>query len=189
MEYKKQGTGIQHDWFRYYDPKARLNLSPKSRNFLFLTLIDVQYSILLSKNSVQEYNIYLYTKNDPVNYNDFLGLYCGSGVSDLIVPDSPYGFNFGAACIWHDNCYGLCEKSKASCDKEFLNRMRNICNRYDNKLPYPYSDRSACLRTADTYYIAVVLFGRGPYYRAQRAGGCCPKERHKIVLGLRYEIF
>ena len=53
-------------------------------------------------------NLYVYVQNDPVNMPDPTGLVCGSGWNEYIVPDRSAGFDFTAACRWHDDCYRRC---------------------------------------------------------------------------------
>lgn len=60
---------------------------------------------------------------------------CGSGLSELIVPDGYMGLNatsgiFTTACNTHDRCYSLPGAYKLSCDVELGNNMRETCNEF-----------------------------------------------------------
>jgi len=118
-------------------------------------------------------NLYAYISNNPANNRDPEGLYCGSGSTEMIVPDKPYGYNFEQPCWHHDRCYGNCSKTKRQCDKEFHLRMRNICSRY--YATFPNNKFAECNRTADTYYAAVVFLGQNPWRTAQCANNCKDK--------------
>jgi RHS repeat-associated protein len=50
-------------------------------------------------------NLYQYVESNPINFNDWLGLVCGSTGSDWIVPDKPGGFDFVSSCQNHDNFF------------------------------------------------------------------------------------
>jgi RHS repeat-associated protein len=107
-------------------------------------------------------NIYRYVRNQPILYRDPRGLACGSGFTDAIVPDQPFGNNFVTACTAHDTCYGTCGSTKQTCDDLFLMSMVAVCES---------SGTSGCLATAQIYYMAVVNLGASAYNSAQCA---CP---------------
>ncbi len=77
------------------------------------------------------------------------------------VPNKPIpGVNFNTACYEHDKCYGMCSSncaSKSMCDKDFKNRMEQICK------PKSTALRKACMELAQTYYTAVDQAGAISY--------------------------
>jgi hypothetical protein len=100
---------------------------------------------------------------------------CGpAGVGGYVVPDQWDDYVLTPACDNHDRCYGTCGSSKDTCDMNFLNDMRNICqadfgpwnpNRYD------------CYSASWIYYQAVHQFGGGPYADGQVEGcDCCVRQ-------------
>jgi hypothetical protein len=100
-----------------------------------------------------ENHLFTYVKNNPIKQVDPLGLLCGSGLTDLIVPDAPGGFDFSKACEWHDRCYGSCRgesswSDKSECDYGFYLRIRGIC-----ESDYGYS--SKCYEWAKKYHWGV----------------------------------
>ncbi|OGV77727.1 MAG: hypothetical protein A3K18_11815 [Lentisphaerae bacterium RIFOXYA12_64_32] len=135
---------------------------------------------------------YGFGDNSPVDTTDFLGLACGSGWNEWLVPENPGGFPFGTPCQNHDDCYGSkgCQagKSKAECDKQLLEDARSVCNSQPEKVrgwchrqgpkghvtryrcwKYPKKD---CERWANLYYWAVTNLGQGAFDKARES--CCP---------------
>ena len=117
---------------------------------------------------------------------DYLGLACGSGWSEYVVPDSPGGFDFSSPCENHDNCYETCGRSKNDCDSSFLKDMMSVCSKQPEVVEelcfssYTHSyttcrdmPRARCENFARTYYNAVVRWGGNPYNNAQSKNGCC----------------
>jgi hypothetical protein len=124
--------------------------------------------------------------NNPVSYTDYLGLACGSGWSEIFVPDSPGGFDFSLPCENHDNCYDTCGMGKDDCDSGFFKDMMDVCSKYPEVVegwcfsPYTHSyticrdmPRAKCENYAETYFKAVREWGDGPYKKAQERNGCC----------------
>ncbi len=120
-------------------------------------------------NELGGLNLYGFVRNNPIMHVDPLGLACGSGITEKIIPDKPFGFNFTSACQNHDNCYGTCGKSKAECDQQFLDDMLAICEA-------KYFSQHGCNNTAYIYHGAVNNHGQGPYDQAQKDAGCCPEK-------------
>lgn len=78
---------------------------------------------------------------------------CGpGGVGDQLVPDSGPWFNFTAACVNHDACYGA-QLGQLYCDNRFRDDMYAHC------ATRPWYQRSLCRGTANVYYQAVRTFG------------------------------
>jgi hypothetical protein len=75
-----------------------------------------------------------------------------------LVPQGFRGADFRPACRKHDQCYVYGE-SKKSCDRQFLNQLKNACG--SSARP------RACRRRVRRMYVAVRLFGRRAY-RASR---------------------
>lgn len=170
-QYYDQETGFHYNWNRYYDPATGRYVEIDPSYYFHPKVIGIPYLLPTLKDNPAEYNIYSYVKNNPLIYIDFAGLACGTGWTDRIVPDKPYGYDFTASCEWHDSCYEECGKSRSFCDIGFLRRMQEICSKYSNS---PIRRKSGCMGAADTYYIAVVVFGKKPYCNAQYKSGCCP---------------
>ena len=73
------------------------------------------------------------------------GPICGSGPTASWIPDGLWG----DACRKHDDCYSKCGANKQVCDLNFLKQSGNIF-----------------------YYVAVTLYGSGPFQDAQKACSC-----------------
>jgi RHS repeat-associated protein len=114
----------------------------------------------LGETGPDGFNPYVYCRNRPTIETDPLGLACGSGWTDSVVPDN-FGsaFDFTEACNKHDNCYDACGKSKGLCDYEFFFNMAKSCSKSGSKLD--------CLGIAFAYFVAVDLLGGGAYSAAQ----------------------
>ncbi len=85
------------------------------------------------------------------------------------IPNKPVpGVNFNNPCYNHDKCYATCSStcsSKSMCDKDFKNRMENICK------PKKEPAKTACMELAQTYYQAVDKAGSISYHCGSPA---CP---------------
>ena len=79
------------------------------------------------------------------------------------VPDSPFGFDFGAICAIHDDNYGPnTTVSRATADAIFYNSMSNTCDTQ-------YGGSALCHLMAGVYFIGVSLFG-GFFYEGPGGG-------------------
>lgn len=74
-------------------------------------------------------NTYAYVLNNPVMHVDPFGLKCGTGWSDKIVSDSPFGIDISDCCQAHDDCYDDCFNSppKSICDQRFRTCIYQKC--------------------------------------------------------------
>ena len=108
-------------------------------------------------------NLYRIVRNQPAGLIDSWGLACGSGSTEPVTPDSPFGFDFSGACANHDACYDSCGTPKDQCDRKFLNDMKNKCKSYQPALANP----AFCELLAYVYYEAVNLMGGTAYNNAQ----------------------
>ncbi|MBN2439237.1 MAG: hypothetical protein JXL20_11640, partial [Deltaproteobacteria bacterium] len=145
-------TGLLYYRARYYDPKAGR----------FITRDPIGFAGGI--------NFYVYVANNPLNLIDPSGLACGSGWKQ--VPDIWFGwYSFEGPCTNHDDCYGCggkrTGKTRAMCDNEFYQNMRNVCNR----LALGYS-RNHCESMAITYYNYVRENGNEYFDKARK---CCEK--------------
>lgn len=99
--------------------------------------------------------------------------YCGSGLTEKIVPDNFMGCKFSDACKAHDVCYGgcdpggkrygsdYCKKSEAS-----LERMKTklICDAALGKTIAKINEGNAtCKVFGGLYSAAVIIAGQGPF--------------------------
>lgn len=94
----------------------------------------------------------------------FGGLHCGSGWTELLIPDSfrysTGDFSFAKACIRHDRCYGR-RAGKQRCDEKFYQDLRQVCFRRVSKNNPSYV--RPCLSYADFYHEMVVKYGSSYY--------------------------
>ena len=93
---------------------------------------------------------------------------CGNGRTSDLVPDSPFGYDFGPSCASHDQCYDPCGQPKKICDEHFRGDMNGVCRdrfgRFDAR-------RYTCLGVAQTYWEAVNTLG-GDSYKAAQEQAC-----------------
>jgi RHS repeat-associated protein len=130
---ENDGTGLYYYRARYYSPELQRFIS---RDPIGLSGGDV--------------NFYRYVGNDPVKFRDSLGLQCGPGVWDYVIPDSWWGkYNFQKACQKHDNCYDKCGSKKSDCDLDFYFSMLEECSKLKGYW------RDDCNFTALFYYWSV----------------------------------
>jgi hypothetical protein len=79
------------------------------------------------------------------------------------------GVSFNPACVYHDVCYGQCQKDKGGCDREFKNIMMKHCDGIKNEA----ARKTACRANAEAYYQAVSKGADAfkAYNCGQRSGG------------------
>jgi RHS repeat-associated protein len=99
---------------------------------------------------------------------------CGSDTQffggDGMVPDSPFGCDFSAACQAHDACYATCGKKREECDAEFLATASRVTPPSVDIGNYCVSVN--CRGLADVYHQAITAGGENSFNEAQRAAGC-----------------
>jgi len=178
-------TGLYYYRARYYDPKAGRFITrdpilhPSTGNSKGCRGSSLAYqngapSFEDLQRNPQNLNTYAYAINNPINFDDPLGLACGSGWKQIFVPDNWFGwYSFEGPCSTHDDCYG-CEgkkmgKSQETCDAEFYSDMKSTCN----SLPRGAYWRNHCNGTASIYYDYVRKNGK-PYFDKARKE-CCDK--------------
>jgi RHS repeat-associated protein len=145
---ENDGTGLYYYRARYY--------SPELQRFISEDPIGLAGGI----------NQFAYVGNSPCNWIDPLGLVCGSGWTDKIVPDNYGRYNFTVACQEHDTCYGKSGSSWLVCNAMFLNDMLNECS----KLTWDPINQFSCVETAVIYYGAVSSpFGIYAYMNVQKS--------------------
>ena len=106
-KYPEGETGLVYYGYRFYDPdRGRwFNRDPIGEN-------------------VGD-NLYEMMGNGAVYELDKLGLFCGMGSNDSLIPDggSLTIYDFTLACQAHGNCYDACGKTRKECDGAFLSDM------------------------------------------------------------------
>ena len=152
-----------------------------------LMILDRHFNEQLGQ-SVGAKNSYAIAMNDLLNGYDILGLHCGSGWSENVVPDVIDGFDFSNACKNHDDCYGTCHNGndvgKMVCDNVFLSDMLSVCLGHLGETrtcwrtmmcgnvpcsrPYQCDARKKCDEIASTYYWVVDHLGGRAYNNAQK---------------------
>ncbi|KAK3826387.1 MAG: hypothetical protein J3R72DRAFT_457930 [Linnemannia gamsii] len=81
---------------------------------------------------------------------------CGPDNSlDGLVPDKPFGLNFGECCAKHDTCYETCG-GRAFCDVKFWRCLLGLCS---GKFKWYNPKRYGCYLVATTYYHGVFSLG------------------------------
>jgi RHS repeat-associated protein len=171
-------TGLYFYRARYYDPKVGRFLSrdpvlhPALGDFKKcgennLQLQNSAPSFDDLQKEPQNLNPYAYTRNNPINFSDSLGLACGSGLTERLVPDRPWGYNFTRACEIHDLCYDTCGMPKERCDSLFWMYMLSICASQSNN-----GKMYNCSYYGTLYYLAVLSLGEPAYKDAQSKCRC-----------------
>ncbi|KAK3835436.1 MAG: hypothetical protein JOS17DRAFT_737154, partial [Linnemannia elongata] len=84
---------------------------------------------------------------------------CGPSNLDGLVPDRPFGLNFGPCCENHDKCYDACG-GRHSCDLKFWGCLLSLCS---NKFKWYNPKRYGCYLVATTYYHGVFSLGWARY--------------------------
>lgn len=106
---------------------------------------------------------------------DYTPLVNGCGPQDSVdlVPDIPGGFPFVGACAEHDVCYGTCGSDRATCDRNFHDRMLQVCE----SVLIPSDSVVSCYALAYLYFKAVDLGGADPFAQGQVEGcDCCEED-------------
>ncbi|KAK5797188.1 hypothetical protein F5H01DRAFT_358788 [Linnemannia elongata] len=81
---------------------------------------------------------------------------CGpDNTLDGLVPDRPFGLNFGECCEKHDGCYDACG-GMVSCDLKFWRCLMSLCS---NKFKWYNPKRYGCYLVGSTYYYGVFHLG------------------------------
>jgi hypothetical protein len=125
-------------------------------------------------------DLYQYGRSNPLKFIDPNGLVCGPAqdkLLDRLIPDRPPTWfgpcDFRSACRWHDECYGICGKTKRECDDGFWQRME-----WDALFQKGPLRRCACSSLALLYHKAVVGFAQEIYGAAQKHA-CKEKQEEK----------
>jgi hypothetical protein len=108
-------------------------------------------------------NTYAYVNASPLANRDLLGLVCGSGPNDWIIPDNPFGFGFKPCCYGHDDCYRDCANGpiKEECDGRFYRCLRDKCSGFSGAIKW------ACEVSAAGYFTGVDRKGHRAYNNAR----------------------
>ena len=182
--------------YRYYSPDTGRWVSRDPVGEGAFPLGMAMYQEWAEDIAQNDESIYVFIGNAFVTYTDYLGLYCGSGWTEWVVPDNPGGFPFGEPCRNHDNCYGNCRGgSRLQCDNQFLSDMMAVCARQPERTRGWCRDRRGrrrscwrnprrrCESWARRYYNAVRRWGGGPFRNARE---CCEEniEEGPIIIVL-----
>jgi hypothetical protein len=99
--------------------------------------------------------------------------YCGSGITQMAVPDKFVGCDFAEACRLHDECYSKCEPGNSRFDRiycgmsEFSTARILAKAKCDNALEQGIKqknkDNPLCGVLAGFYGLAVKVLGQGPF--------------------------
>ena len=146
-QYYDAESGLEHNYFRDYDPAVgRYSRSDP---------IGLRGGI----------NTYAYSRSNPLQLVDVLGLSNGCGPEggwfNWLIPNNP-GYDFKGCCDQHDDCYGNCKTrpTKYECDQDFFNCLSSKCKGAIFGL--------LCQRLANTYTFWVSgPYGRPPFNSAR----------------------
>jgi hypothetical protein len=99
--------------------------------------------------------------------------YCGSGFTEKLVPEAPFGCDMSKACKNHDACYSKCEQGgslygQPYCLKSEFSLIRQkaklACEkRFYADIDAGNSGRWACKGLGAVYVAAVGVAGQGPF--------------------------
>ncbi len=99
--------------------------------------------------------------------------YCGSGFTEKLVPEAPFGCQMSGACKAHDACYGKCDEGGELFGKPYCLQSEFSATRIKAKLACEskfYSDidksnegRWSCKGLGALYVAAVGIGGQGPF--------------------------
>ena len=162
-------TGLYYYRARYYDAQAGRFVTKDP--ILHPALGNVKNCSINNSNvpsfenlmeQPEHLNPYTYAVNNPILYVDPLGLACGSGWTDILVPESPFGYDFTRSCEIHDSCYSTCGVKKEQCDKLFFIHMLATCFNQNNSLK-----KYNCAYYAAIYYASVSALGGSAYDDSQ----------------------
>lgn len=122
---------------------------------------------------------------------------CGPGepwYQKKLVPEKPFWMvDFTPACDSHDICYCTCNRTKESCDIDFLSRLQGLCTEEYGMLIVPFTARDRavvaymkaklelCLKLAKKYSDAVVRWGANSYKQGQNESCTCCCPNHFVV--------
>ncbi len=113
-------------------------------------------------------------QNRPSYVNKSNG--CGpGGWLGILIPDTPYGYNFSKCCDAHDKCWGTCRTSQSAvthqqtCDIQFLKCMQQVCKAVSA------GNIQQCYAVANVYFEAVsrTQSGKNNYHAAQEEACIC----------------
>jgi hypothetical protein len=99
--------------------------------------------------------------------------YCGSGFTEKLVPEAPFGCQMSEACKAHDACYGKCDEGGEMYGKPYCTESEFSVLRVKAKLAcegnfYRNIDKSndgrwVCKGLGALYVAAVAVVGQGPF--------------------------
>ena len=99
--------------------------------------------------------------------------YCGSGFTEKLVPDAPFGCDMSQACKSHDACYSKCDKGGSLYGQPYCLNSKFSLVRQNAKIAcekqfYADIDRNnkgrwACKGLGGVYVAAVAVLGQGPF--------------------------
>lgn len=167
-QYYDEETGFHYNYHRYYDPRTGRYLRPDPSHSIQPAGSGIFFIIPAILNTPKEVALYSYVQNNPLKIIDTKGLFCGSGWTEWIVPDTPtsYAFNFSGCCQKHDDCYGTeCDMTREQCDDEFYRCLSNHCK-------YHEVFAQKCLKIAAIYWSKVRKYGQNAFDAAREKPPC-----------------
>lgn len=99
--------------------------------------------------------------------------YCGSGVTEKVVPDQVFDCDIAGACEMHDVCYGKCDPGGSKEGSDYCKQSefspervaaKRACDRqFYQDITKANGNKWQCKAIAGIYTAAVAIAGQGPF--------------------------